>query len=77
MADGSNESLYHANEKMHPLVRNFSPSQTMFKNLDVEESPNYMQKSSGQPIYQESSLPLLMHLKEVLFYGLGFYWPER
>ena len=35
MVDGSNESLYHADEEMHPLVRTFSPSQTIFQNLDV------------------------------------------
>ena len=35
LVDGSNESLYHANEEMHPLVRTFSPSQTIFQNLDV------------------------------------------
>ena len=34
--DGSNESLYHADEEMDPLVKqNFSPSQTIFKNFDV------------------------------------------
>ena len=35
VVDGSNESLYHADEEMHPLLRTFSPSQTIFKNLDV------------------------------------------
>ena len=35
MVDGSNESLYHADEEMHPIVRTFSPSQTIFQNLDV------------------------------------------
>ena len=35
MVDGSNESLYHADEELHPLVRTFSLSQTIFTNLDV------------------------------------------
>ena len=35
VVDGSNESLHHADEEMHPLVRTFSPSQTIFQNLDV------------------------------------------
>ena len=35
VVDGSNESLYHADEEMHPLMRTFSPLQTIFKNLDV------------------------------------------
>ena len=35
MVDSSNESLNHAEEEMHPLVQNFSPAQTIFKNLDV------------------------------------------
>ena len=35
VVDASNESLYHADEEMHPLLRTFSPSQTIFKNLDV------------------------------------------
>ena len=35
MVDGSNESLYHADEEMHPLAQTFSPSQTIFQNLDV------------------------------------------
>ena len=35
MVDGSNESLYHADEEIHPLVRTFSPLQTIFQNLDV------------------------------------------
>ena len=37
MVDGSNESLYHADEEMHPLLRTFSLSQTtIFENLDVD-----------------------------------------
>ena len=35
VVDGSNESFYHANEEIHPLVRNFSPFQTIFQNLDL------------------------------------------
>ena len=31
---GFNKISYHADEEMHPLVRNFSPSHTIFKNLD-------------------------------------------
>ena len=36
MVDGSNESLYHADEELHPLVRTFLLSQTIFTNLDVK-----------------------------------------
>ena len=36
VVDGSNESLYHADEEMHPLLRTFSPLQTIFRNLDVQ-----------------------------------------
>ena len=35
VVDGSNESLYHADEEMHPLVRNFSPSQTIFNKFNL------------------------------------------
>ena len=35
MVDGSNESLYYADEEMHPLWQNNSPSQTIFKNYNV------------------------------------------
>ena len=35
VVDGSNESLYHADEELHPLVRTFSLSQTIFTNLEV------------------------------------------
>ena len=34
VVDGSNESLYHADEEMQPLLQNFSPSQTIPQNLD-------------------------------------------
>ena len=43
MVDGSNESLYHADEEMHPLLQNFSPLQTIPKNLDVEDDSGDMQ----------------------------------
>ena len=36
VVDGSNESLRHADDEMHPLVRNFSLSQTIFKNIGVD-----------------------------------------
>ena len=35
MVDGSNESLWHADEEMQPFWRNFSPLQTIFNNFDV------------------------------------------
>ena len=38
VVDGSNESLYHADEEIQPLLRTFSPLQTIFTNLDV---PNH------------------------------------
>ena len=41
MVDGSNESLYHADEELHPLVRTFSLSQTIFTNLDVKGENQY------------------------------------
>jgi len=35
VVDGSNESLYHADDEMHPLLHNFLLSQTTPKNLDA------------------------------------------
>ena len=47
MVDGSNESLYHADEEMHPLVRTFSPSQTISQNLDAPWLPDTESKDMG------------------------------
>ena len=53
VVDGSNESLYHADEEMHPLLQNFSPSQTIPKNLDVLIKVNLC-KDNQQPERSET-----------------------
>ena len=49
MVDGSNESLYRADEELHPLVRTFSLSQTIFTNLDVR-TDNGVRQAEGEPV---------------------------
>ena len=55
VVDGSNESLYHADEEMHPLVRTFSPSQTIFQNLDVGKMQSMQHRHNfGEGNFQNS-----------------------
>ena len=58
MVDGSNESLYHADEELHPLVRTFSLSQTIFTNLDV----GYVAINAG--------LTLVVNIRKIIFENL-------
>ena len=71
MVDGSNESLYHADEEMQPLVRTFSPSQTFFQNLDVltvlslqvpESLSKFSQTISGQAREMQHAILFKVHV---------------
>ena len=59
VVDGSNESLFHADEEMHPLARTFPPSQTIFKNLDVKEAA-HMYNAASVVHYRKDNTILVM-----------------
>ena len=70
MVDGSNASLYHANEEMHPLVWTFSPSQTIFKNLDVSRNKQTLDSHKNE-IVGENKRFALFHFTSITFCNSG------
>ena len=81
MVDGSNESLYHADEEMHPLVRTFSPSQTIFQNLDVSVIKSNQKDGGSQKVMigdlGDGGLgdfsPIFSKIASALFFGSVHY----